>query len=470
MNSDFSFQPENPSEDGNVKRFEEMIRSKKDLFFDVDEFEDLVQHYSAINDTAKALKVLEYGLSQHPQSAALMLSCAQLYLSVHKPQDALKHLRKAESFEPFNIDLFYTKATIFSQLRQHDKAIEQFKKAIDFADAEEKEDILLQLAFEYENADKYDMAIETLQSIVEINNENETALYELGYCFDLENKTEDGKNYFLSFIDRYPYSYIAWFNLGITYAKLSLYEKAIESYDFCIAIKEDFSSAYFNKAQCYISQDLHEKALECFNEILTFDTHDPLVYSYMGECYEKLESYDQAIHFYKKAVDVDAFFPEAWTGIASCFYELGMDQEALPYVTKAIEIDKLYWEAHHLKGDILRQLGRQEEALAAYEMVYEFDEENDNIYIDLAYTHEELGDTDAATGYFQEGLHEQEDNAKLLYNFVAFLLKKGQTMLAMFYLDTALKKHFDSHHELFEAYEAAKYNTEVLDMIEFHKK
>lgn len=470
MNSDFSFQDEFFPEDNTVKRFEDMIRSKKDLFFDVDEFEDLVQHYSAVNDTAKALKAIEYGLSQHPQSAALMLVCAQLYLSVHKPQEALKYIRKAETFEPFNLDLAHSKAVIFSQLRQHDKAIEQFKKAVDFADAEEKEDMLLQLAFEYENADKYPLAIETLKNILEINDENETALYELGYCFDLENKTEEGKDYFLAFIDRHPYSHIAWFNLGITYSKLSLYEKAIEAYDFCIAIKEEFSSAYFNKAQCYISQDLYEKALECFNESLIIDPHDPLVYSYMGECFEKLETYDQAIHFYKKAVEEDDYFPEAWTGIASCFYELGMDLEALPYVNKAIEIDNLYWEAYHLKGDILRQLGRQEEALLAYEKVYEFDEENENIYIDLALTHDELGNSDAAIDYFKEGLVEQEKNAKLLYNFVAFLLKKGQTMLAMFYLDTALKNHFESHHELFEAYDDAQYNTEVLDMIEFHKK
>ena len=58
MNSDFSFQDEFFPEDNTVKRFEDMIRSKKDLFFDVDEFEDLVQHYSAVNDTAKALKAI----------------------------------------------------------------------------------------------------------------------------------------------------------------------------------------------------------------------------------------------------------------------------------------------------------------------------------------------------------------------------------------------------------------------------
>ena len=135
-----------------------------------------------------------------------------------------------------NIELFYTKASIFSQLRKSDKAIEQYKKALDHAEDFEKEDIQLQLAFEYENLSKYSFAIEHLQEILKTNHENETALYELGFCYDVSEKIEDGKAYFEEFVNLHPYSYIGWFNLGITFGKLKLYEKAIDAYDFAIAI------------------------------------------------------------------------------------------------------------------------------------------------------------------------------------------------------------------------------------------
>jgi hypothetical protein len=56
-----------------------------------------------------------------------------------------------------------------------------------------------------------------------------------------------------------------------------------------------------------------------------------------------------------------------------------------------------------------------------------------------------------------------------LYNFVAFLLKRGDSINAMFYLDSALKDFYKERNELFEAYEDAKYNEQVIELIEYYK-
>ena len=48
--------------------------------------------------------------------------------------------------------------------------------------------------------------------------------------------------FFTSYIENNPYSYYAWFNLGLSYGRMSLFEKAIDAYDYAIAIKENFSS------------------------------------------------------------------------------------------------------------------------------------------------------------------------------------------------------------------------------------
>ena len=113
-----------------VQRFESMLNEKTNLFFDVEEFENLLEFYNSKSNFKKSLNVAKSALEQHPSSASLLVSVAQLYASIHKPQEALKFLQRSEAIEPFNFDLFYTKAGIFSQLRKSEKAIENYKKAL----------------------------------------------------------------------------------------------------------------------------------------------------------------------------------------------------------------------------------------------------------------------------------------------------------------------------------------------------
>ena len=198
-----------------------------------------------------------------------------------------------------------------------------------------------------------------------------TALYELGFCFDISERMEEGKNYFQDFVDRTPYSYIGWYNLGITYSKLDLFEKAIDCYDFAIAIKEDFSSAYFNKAHCLNQQKKYEEALLVFNETLKFDTEDALCYHYMAESFEKLEEYTKAISFYKKAISFDEYLADSWYGIAACYFEMEKELDAIAYVRKAIKLDEFNPEYFYLLGEVQSELGFHNEALEAFETVYD---------------------------------------------------------------------------------------------------
>ncbi|HAH58423.1 MAG TPA: hypothetical protein DCL86_09765, partial [Bacteroidales bacterium] len=92
-----------------------------------------------------------------------------------------------------------------------------------------------------------------LKKVLEIEPDNETIIFEIAFCFEITNQPEEAINYFSGFTDKYPYSHYAWFNLGIAYNNIELYEKAIEAFDFAIAIDPSFSSAYFNKANAFVA-------------------------------------------------------------------------------------------------------------------------------------------------------------------------------------------------------------------------
>jgi tetratricopeptide (TPR) repeat protein len=62
-------------------------------------------------------------------------------------------------------------------------------------------------------------------------------LYELAFCYDVLDNQEESVQFYQQYIDNEPYSYAAWYNLGNAYTKLSLFEKAIDAYDYAILIK-----------------------------------------------------------------------------------------------------------------------------------------------------------------------------------------------------------------------------------------
>ena len=160
---------------------------------------------------------------------------------------------------------------------------------------------------------------------------------------------------------------------------------------------------------------------------------------------------------------------DAWHGIASCYFELGRELDAISYVKKSIKLDEFNPEYHYLLGEAQSTLGFQSEALESFKKVYDLDPENETILIDLANASKELNDNEEAMNYYILGVQNQSKNGKLLYNFVAFLLQKGDLINAMFYLDLALKNYYDEKDELFEAYGEAKYNPQVIELLEYYK-
>ena len=73
-----SYMDKNDAGQPSVKRFEDMIAQDAQYFFDVDEFEIIVDHYVNECNYRRALRALRFATSQHPCSSELLIRKAQI--------------------------------------------------------------------------------------------------------------------------------------------------------------------------------------------------------------------------------------------------------------------------------------------------------------------------------------------------------------------------------------------------------
>ena len=164
-----------------IARFEEMVKNNETTFFDVDQFEAIIDHYFERNEVNMLNTAVKYAMEQHPANTMVHLKRARLLMLQSRYKPALKLLNDLEEIEPANTEIYYTKASLFSYQKQYKDAVREYEKAL--LAGEEPDEIYMSIAFEYENMSDYAMAIKYLKKVLRINPMHDSAIYELSFCF-----------------------------------------------------------------------------------------------------------------------------------------------------------------------------------------------------------------------------------------------------------------------------------------------
>lgn len=334
---DEEFTEGNLSED--LERFEAHLKGDSMGFLDSDRLEALIDHYLINNQYTKAKLCAEHAISQFSYNPLFHLRKAQAMSAMGQLKEALHLLSQIEKWESPSCEFLLTKASIFSQLRDSKNAIKYFKEALALSEPEDRDEIYLDLAMEYENANDFRNAVLVLKDAIKYNSHNEGAIYEIAFCYDQLGEYENAIKCYSDFIDENPYSFTAWYNLGNAYSKLENFEKAIWAYEYCIVINEDFGPVYFNLGSAFLSQERYADAIECFQKCMELDGEDPMALCYMGEAYEQLNDLVKARELYTKSVELAPLLPDAWLGLGIISDLEEKTEESLVFLNKAAKLD-----------------------------------------------------------------------------------------------------------------------------------
>ena len=130
-----------------VKRLEDKLHLGESFYFDVEDYEQILDHYLQEDDLDTCLLVLQNAMEQHPNTISLSLRQVQFLVSKNNTEKALRILKEVEAIDPYNRDIYRTRGDIYSQLQFYHEAIKEYQKAID--DTEENlDEIYSNIAYE----------------------------------------------------------------------------------------------------------------------------------------------------------------------------------------------------------------------------------------------------------------------------------------------------------------------------------
>ena len=92
--------------------------------------------------------------------------------------------------------------------------------------------------------------------------EDYSSLYNIIYCFEFLNQTDEAVIYLNEFLDKNPYCEVAWHQLGKQYYTLKNYKKSLTAFDFAIISDDTFVGAYLERGKVLEKLKRFEEAIE----------------------------------------------------------------------------------------------------------------------------------------------------------------------------------------------------------------
>jgi tetratricopeptide (TPR) repeat protein len=166
-----------------VNKFKRSLVSGRKKYFDVSEFEGIVEQLLEEGDIQSSEIAAKQGIQIHPNAIPLQLKYAQILISKGKYQQAHKYLNFAENVETGNPDVHLLKGSAWLIMGNENEAKASFRKAIKHA-GRDADDVLYNIASAFIQVGEIRTAIVYFKKALEVNPKNDLALYDLAFFYD----------------------------------------------------------------------------------------------------------------------------------------------------------------------------------------------------------------------------------------------------------------------------------------------
>lgn len=468
--------PDNPYREGRdelkelLRQYENLRNGRQHSFLDEESFEKIIDYFDESDNLPKALEAADTGLDYFPFSAQLLIRKADILIATRKYTDALPLLQQAELLDSGDINICILKTDVYLALDQQHKAVEILEEALLIFNGEERIDLLFELADVYDDYGEFDKVFDCVRLILEQEPGNEEALYKICFWTDFTGRNEESIQLHQHIINELPYNEIAWFNLGSAYQGLKLYEKAIDSYQYAIAIDDKFDYAYRNIGDAYIRLRRYKEAIEVLEKICEFSRPEEVIYEAIGHCYHKLRKTAQARFNYRKASHMQPDDSKLYYKIALTYMDEQHWTSAIKQLESAMRIHKKLPEYNIAMGQCLMELEKFKEAADYLSYAVSHRPKNIAGWNSLIQCLLAAGEYDICLQQCRNALELTGNKPVFYFLYAAALFSAGKPKEALLQMEAGLSVAPKMVKRLIEVNPSVLQNQQVVDLLAKYKK
>ena len=454
-----------------VGRYEKMSQNQEDCTFTKSELILLADHFEFERFPDQALDVFNFGISKFKNSPELVVKKTRLLIYNFGKKEAIRFLNESvdSCLKPYQVDLL--RLEILIAQGQVEKALSvisalkfKYKKTGNILS-----EVYYHEALAYESIDHFEKSFDSLSEVLLVNPNHQEAMGKIWMTTELSKKSKEGiiLNKFL--LKKEHYSAIAWFNIAHAYYSEGEYEKAIEAFEFCIIIDEDFETAYldigevsmllgmYQKAtqnqkiafekfeivemmrilqfsECLIKSGEFRAAREPLQTGLLIDPSDPDLLNFLGETYRLDKKYTLAIQNYELALEEDYHRDDIHRNLANTYFKLAEFPKVQSHFEVAIE-------------------------LAPFHFGYRSE---------LASFYLNIGEIEKCEKLLSDSITELPE-VELVYHHAAILISMGREKEGLEVFGDALQENFSLRNEIYEFAPELIGHPKVEAIIEYYK-
>ena len=462
------FQPKDKFLRNLVKGFEESIEENQTIFFPEDELEKLIDFYESLPDYGKAMIAVNKAVELFPYSGVFHLKKAQLHIQIKDYDAAWEAIGNAQVFSPNASELKLLECDLLTAQGNFEEAIANLEELKQEVDSSEIVDVFLEIADVHEIADNTKQLASTLTEVMRRFPANEEAIHRFWTLCNKNNEFDTGVSVFTENIEIRPYNFLSWYYLAKCYEELGLLEKAVEAYEYTIAIN-DYYFAYWDYAFCLQSLEQYDKAISVYYDMLKLFDQELNIYFEIGHCYHLKGDFGLSRKAYQFVIDSATNHSTK----SSAHYYLGKSLEeqeqyalALHHFTKASELNQKKTKFYNAIGRVQLILEQYEEAANAYIQSLAINDEQGKAWRKLADCYYCLQLEDVLLEGLSKACTILPLDARLQYHYAAYLLHFGYLQAGLHQLEKSLMLDSRRKNSIFALFPMLETKVEIHQLFE----
>jgi tetratricopeptide (TPR) repeat protein len=466
----FEYNSWDDEEKASLLRYEGMLLVGKSTYFDVEEFELIIDYYLLEKgDLKKAMQAIEFADLQHPSVTEIELRKVEILAYEGNMSAATLILDRLEKTDnSMMIQLFKARTTTLQGKIKEGARL--FDKLLpDAYDEFEKMHILTMAADSLMRQYEYQKALRYLHKAYEELPMQPHILPSIAYCYMQSGDWDNALLFYNKSIDDDTHNPYLWNSLGEVYFSMQRYVDAIEAFDYAMLLDASMDAPYYNKVDALVELERLDEAVAVLRDYIALQPEDPEAYCRLGECYEQESRFAEAKQCYEQAAGIDSKYAGAYYGLASIADERGDVEKAYAYLQRSVELEPEnpeFWFALSQAQATRKEIP---EAVSSLERTVQLDKYDYEAWMKLAEYTFMLYDVPETIAVLEQAFTVNFDVAEVAYRLAALYYYYGDMNTCLLYLERGLKIDIELVSEFFDACPEAHGETEIMSLYKRYK-